>query len=226
MEQTSASLAAQRRRSRAAPSRSAQPARWLSAPSRSKALVGPVQEQLGTHAGRDRAPGARATPGSRASWPQMVRHARRGRRHAAARDRQPRLGAEAPLHARLLGRDPAAQRRRDGRHGLPLRLRRAEHDPDRRGRAAARHARQAARRQADRGRLEGAARRLPRRAGVRGRGRARGARRAPRAPDARPHRRSSRPRATSASSTRPPSSSSCSCPPTASTTPRSRRTRG
>ncbi len=47
--------------------------------------------------------------------------------------------------------------RRDGRHGRPLRLPRAAHDPHRRRRAAPRHARAPARRQADRGRLEGAA---------------------------------------------------------------------
>ena len=54
-------------------------------------------------------------------------------------------------------------------------------------RAAPGHARAAARRQADRGRLEGPARRLPVGAGGRRRGRARAAHRAPRPPDARAH---------------------------------------
>ena len=204
MAQTGASLRAACR-TRAAPSRSAQPARWPSAPSRSRASSGPCRRSSGAWRARSRGSSASAARPGRARRDGAP--ARRGRRHAAARDRQPRLGAEAPGDARLLGRDPAAQRRRDGRHGLALRLRRAVDDPDRRGRAAARHARPAARRQARRGRLEGAARRLPLLAGGEQRRRARAARRAPRPPDARAHRRSSRPRATSASSTRRPSSS-------------------
>ena len=101
-----------------------------------KGVVGPVQEKLGEDGERDRAPGARAQAGpgrARADGPP----ARRGRRHAARGDRQPRLGAQAPRHAGLVGRDPAAQRGRDGRHGRALRLPRAEHDPDRRGRRCA-----------------------------------------------------------------------------------------
>ena len=77
-----------------------------------------------------------------------------------------------------------------------------------RGRAAAtRHARAPARRQADRGRLQGPARRLP--VGARGldRGRARAAPRAPRRARRASTSPSSPPRATSTSSTRRPSSS-------------------
>ena len=206
MAQTGDSLAQQRRRRRAAPSRSAPPARWRERTEEIKGVVAPVQEKLGAHGERDRAPRARAPPGAgraRADGPP----ARRGRRHAAPGDRQPRLRAQAPVHARLLGRDPAAQRRRDGGHGLPLRLRRAEHDPDRRRRAAPRHARAAARRQGRRRRLEGAARRLP--VGARGRRGRASASRTPRATRARRASTSpsSPPRATSASSTRRPSSS-------------------
>ena len=130
---------------------------------------------------------ARAPPGPGRARADGAPAGRR-RRHAAPGDRQPRLGAEAAHHARLLGRDPAAQRGRDGGHGLALRLRRAEHDPDRRGGAAPGHARAPARRQAGGGRLQGPARRLPLRAGGHRRGGARAARRPPRAPDARAHR--------------------------------------
>ena len=86
---------------------------------------------------RDRPPGARAPPGPRRARADGA-HARRRRRHAAPGDRQPRLGAEAAFHARLVGRDPAAQRGRDGRHGRPLRLPRAAHDRRRRRRCCAR----------------------------------------------------------------------------------------
>ena len=96
-----------------------------------KGLVTPVQEKLGrmeSEIGRLE----RERRQAQGELAQMVRQLNDGRGHAAPGDRQPRLGAEAPHDARLLGGDPAAQRGRDGRHGLPLRLRRAEHDPRRR----------------------------------------------------------------------------------------------
>ena len=87
-------------------------------------------------------------------------HADAGDGHAAQGDGQPRLRAEAALDTGLVGRDPAAQRGRDGGHGLPLRLRRAVDSAVARRPAAARHARASARRKARRGRLEGPARRI------------------------------------------------------------------
>ena len=102
--------------------------------------------------------------------------------------------------------------RRAGRHGRALRLhhagRRASADD---GPRPSRHGRATGRRQARRGRRQGAVRRLPR-----GRRRAATTRRPParraRAPAARARRRSSRPRLLGRRSSPRPSSSCCSCP--------------
>ena len=76
--------------------------------------------------------GRRADRAARARAPRGAGHdgrdgplAERGPRRPAFGDRQPRRRAAAPVGARRLGRDPAAQRDRDGGDGRPLRLRRA-----------------------------------------------------------------------------------------------------
>ncbi len=187
---------------------------------RSRASSTPVAGEARTDGERDRPARARAPPGpgrARGRWSASSARAsaRCARRPATSSSR-----AEAPLDPRLVGRDPAAQRRRDGGDGLALRLPRAEHDPDGRGRSCDRTCSSTSRRQARGGRLQGPPRRLPVDARGRGRRGARGRTRTATPRQTREHILNSPPRATRTSSTRHPSSSSCSCPPTGSTRPR------
>ncbi len=96
-----------------------------------KGLVGPVQEKLGRMEGeigrleRER----RQAQGELA---QMLRQLGDGVGTLRQETGNLVSALKRPSHARLMGGDPAAQRGGDGGDGLPLRLRRAEHDSDRR----------------------------------------------------------------------------------------------
>ncbi len=192
-------------RSSAAPSRSAPRGRWRSARRRSADSSSRCRRSSAAWRARSRASSASAASlrGSSRRWCASCMRAW----DAAPGDRQPRLRAQAADDARLLGRDPAAQRDRDGGHGRPLRLRHAGHDQHRRGRAAPRRPRAAAGREVHRGRREGA-RSTPtsRTSSPRPTTSASCTSHATRGRRATTSR-SSRPRATSASSSRAPSSS-------------------
>jgi hypothetical protein len=104
----------------------------------------------------------------------------------APRDRQPGQGPARAADARPLGRAATQARGRDGRHARPLRFLRTGKREHRGRPPASRPDRQAARRQAHRGRRQGAARRLPRSPRSAGRGGQEAQARRPRAPGARP----------------------------------------
>ncbi len=90
-----------------------------------KGLVGPVQEKLGrmeSEIGRLE----RERRQAQGELAQMVRSLGEGVGSLRQETGNLVSALRRPEHARLLGRDPAAQRRRDGGDGLPLRLRRAD----------------------------------------------------------------------------------------------------